>query len=279
MGVGHYENFPVASLLLHGHLRRPIAAIYRFARSADDIADEGDQSPAERLAALGRFSEQLRRIEQGEQPAQPLFAALADVIRAHRLPARYFHDLLDAFAQDCVQTRYASYVDLQAYAKRSADPVGRLLLHLFEAADPAHLANSDKICSALQFINFWQDVAVDYRKNRIYIPLEDMRRFQVSEADLGAGEATAGFRALMGFQVARTRTLLHEGAALGRALQGRIGLEIRMIVAGGDTILQQLIDRDYDVFRHRPRLRPHDWIGMLLRACLGDGRMPARSAS
>jgi phytoene synthase len=274
MGVGHYENFPVASLLLPARLRRPVAAIYWFARAADDLADEGDHSVAERLRALGVFTEELNRIERGEPPSDPLFVALAETIHRHALPLRYFHDLIDAFAQDCVKTRYRDFAELQAYAKRSADPVGRLLLHLFDAADAKNLGDSDKICSALQFINFWQDVAIDYRKARIYLPLDDMQRFDVSEADIAAGVATERFRALLRFQVERTRALLHEGAALGRALRGRVGLEIRMVVAGGDCILQQLIDADYDVFARRPLLRMRDWTRMALRACTGDGTVP-----
>jgi len=272
MGVGHYENFPVASLLLPAALRQPVTAIYRFARAADDLADEGDVPTAERLRSLAEFSDQLHRLERGQRSEHPLFEDLAATIRAYRLPFSYFHDLLDAFSQDCVKTRYADYAELQAYAKRSADPVGRLLLHLFQAASPDNLRRSDNICSALQFINFWQDVAIDFRKQRIYLPLEDMRTFGVGEADIAAGSATDAFRALLRFQIARTRALLYEGAALGRALPGRIGLEIRMVVAGGDTILRKLIDADYDVFNKRPRLRTHDWLRMLWRAMAGDGR-------
>ena len=271
MGVGHYENFPVASVLLPARLRHPVATLYRFARAADDIADEGDQSATERLRALDDFTRQLGHIERGEPLTDPLFLALADVIREHRLPLHYFHDLLGAYAQDCVKSRYRDFAELQAYARRSADPVGRLLLHLFGAADAKNLCDSDKICSALQFINFWQDVPIDFRKQRIYLPLEDMKAFGVTEADIAAGVATEPFRALLRFQIARTRALLHEGAALGRALSGRVGLEIRMVVAGGDSILQKLIDVKCDVFQKRPTLRVGDWMGMLVRAFTSDG--------
>jgi squalene synthase HpnC len=276
MGVGHYENFPVASLLLPARLRPPVTAIYRFARTADDFADEGDIPTAERLRRLREFDEQLRRIERRERVEDPLFLALAAAIEKHQLPLELFHDLLDAFSQDCVQSRYASFAELQDYSRRSADPVGRLLLHLFGAANAETFACSDRICTALQLINFWQDVAIDYAKNRIYLPLEDMQRFNVSEANIAAARATAEFRALMRFQIGRTRSMLHGGAALGRLLTGRIGLEIRMIVAGGDTILQKLLDADCDVFRHRPMLRARDWLAMLMRSVLGDGRIVAR---
>lgn len=275
MGVGHYENFPVASVLLPRALRRPIAAIYRFARTADDIADEGDATREERLARLADLDRALARLERGETPRDPLFIELADAVRSHDLPYGYFHDLLSAFSQDCVKTRYRDFDELQAYAKRSADPVGRLLLHLFGAAGPQTFRCSDHICSALQYINFWQDVAIDYRKQRVYLPSDEMRAFGVPEADLARGVATDRFKALMKFQVQRTRRMLHEGAALGRMLTGRIGLEIRTIVAGGDTILQKIIDADYDVFRSRPMLRTPDWFAMLLRAALGDGRIRA----
>lgn len=277
MGVGHYENFPVASVLLPPRLRRPVAAIYRFARTADDIADEGDDPAQVRLAALADLDARLDRLERGEPAADPLFSELGETIRAYELPYRYFHDLLSAFSQDCVKTRYRDFDELQDYARRSANPVGRLLLHLFGDTDAVALGWSDNICSALQYINFWQDVAIDIRKQRIYLPLDDMAAHGVSENDIADGIATPRFKALLRFEVERTRRMLHEGAALGRRLPGRVGLEIRTIVAGGDTILQKIIAADYDVFRHRPVLRAGDWIPMLARASLGDGRIRART--
>ena len=279
MGVGHYENFPVASLLLPRRLRRPVSAIYRFARTADDFADEGDFPASERLARLAHFDAQLDRIERGEASQEPLFVELAQAIATHRLPLAPFRALLSAFSQDCVKSRYADYAELLDYSRRSADPVGRLLLHLFDACAPDAVACSDRICTALQLINFWQDVAIDHAKDRIYLPLEDLQRFGVCEAQLGRGEADSAFRALMRFQVARTRALLYDGAALGQRLEGRIGLEIRMVVAGGDTILQKILDADCDVFRHRPVLRAADWLRMLLRSLGGDGRIGARCAA
>jgi len=276
MGVGHYENFPVASILLPAPLRGPVAAIYRFARAADDLADEGDAPAQQRLEALAEFDRQLIRIEGGETPSDPLFGSLADTIRTHRLPTAYFHDLLSAFSQDCVQTRYRDFPQLQDYARRSANPVGRLLLHLFQETSGEALRWSDLICSSLQYINFWQDVGIDIRKQRIYLPLDEMRTFGVDESDIAGCVATDGIKKLLGFQVERTRGMLHEGAALGRLLRGRIGLEIRTIVAGGDTILQKIIDADYDVFRFRPALRGPDWLAMLFRASCGDGRIRAR---
>jgi squalene synthase HpnC len=272
MAVGHYENFPVASVLLPSRLRRPVAAIYRFARTADDFADEGDLSASERLQ---EFARQLQRIEHGQRLEDPLFLELAVVIAQHRLPFSLFHDLLDAFSQDVLKSRYGSFAELLDYSRRSADPVGRLLLHLFGAARPETFRCSDQICSALQFINFWQDVALDFAKGRIYLPQADMQQFGVTEEQVAAGEVTDQFRKLLRFEIYRTREMLHRGAALGRMLAGRIGLELRMIVAGGDTILQKLLDSDCDVFRSRPVLRPSDWLSMLSRSVLGDGRIRA----
>ncbi len=279
MGAGHYENFPVASLLLPARLRHPVGVIYRFARSADDIADEGDCPAPVRLQRLADFNLQLTRIERGERVHAPLFEDLAVVIDRFRLPFAPFRDLLSAFSQDCVKSRYADYDELLDYSRRSADPIGRLLLHLFDAYGTETVACSDRICTALQLINFWQDVAIDYAKDRIYLPLDDMRRFGVSEAQLTQASADHAFRALMRHQVERTRRLLHGGAALGQRLRGRIGLEIRMVIAGGDTILQKLIAADYDVFRHRPVLRSRDWLSMFARSLGGDGRIGARHAA
>lgn len=278
MGVGHYENFPVASILLPASLRRPVAAIYRFARTADDLADEGDVCTQDRLKALLAFDHQVTRLEAGEAPDDPLFTALAAAIRTHQLPFSYFHDLISAFSQDCVKTRYRDFAELQDYARRSANPVGRLLLHLFGETGADAFRWSDLICSSLQYINFWQDVEIDIRKQRIYLPVEDMARFGVDESDIARRIATERFKALLGFQVERTRALLHEGAALGRLLRGRVGLEIRTIVAGGDTILQKIIEADYDVFRFRPVLRAPDWVAMLYRASFGDGSIRQHAA-
>lgn len=275
MGVGHYENFPVASVLLPSRLRHPVSAIYRFARKADDFADEGELSASERLDRLQQFAQQLRRIEGGESLDDPLFLQLAAIVAQYHLPLNLFHDLLDAFSQDVVKSRYRSFEELLDYSRRSANPVGRLMLHLYGAAREETFRCSDLICSALQFVNFWQDVAVDFAKGRIYLPQADMQWFGVTEGDIAAGRANAQFRALLRFEIHRTRDMLHAGAALGRMLAGRIGLELRMIVAGGDTILQKLLDSDCDVFRSRPVLRPRDWLSMLRRAALGDGRIAA----
>jgi len=264
--VGHYENFPVASVLLPRHLRRPVAIIYAFARSADDFADEGDFPQTARLASLESYRQELRLIESGQQTTLPLFAQLATVIGECSLPLRPFYDLLDAFSQDVVKARYADFNEVMHYCSRSADPVGRLMLHLYGAAQEENLAQSDAICSALQLINFWQDVAIDFRKDRIYLPQDELARFGVSEAQIGRDDADEHWRELMAFQVGRARGLMLSGAPLATRLPGRIGLELRMIVQGGLRITDKLAACRYDVFRHRPVLRSLDWPLMLARA-------------
>jgi len=266
MPVGHYENFPVASLLLPAPLRRSVSVIYRFARSADDFADEGDLPPPERLASLEAYRAELRRLESGQSPSSPLFRELGEVIGIHCLPLRPFYDLLDAFSQDVTKLRYANFGEVMDYCRRSADPVGRLMLHLYGEVKDDNVARSDAICSALQLINFWQDVEIDFRKNRIYLPQDDMARFGVREAQIGARDASGGWWSLMRFQIERARNMMLSGAPLAVRLPGRIGLEIRSVVQGGLRILEKLECSRGDVFRHRPVLRPLDWPLLLARA-------------
>jgi len=259
MPVDHYENFPVASLLVPPALRQPIEVIYRFARSADDIADEGDASPAERLAGLAAYQAELDRIAAGQPPTTPLFIDLARIIAAHALPIQLFRDLLDAFAQDVVKKRYADYPELVDYCRRSANPVGRLVLHLFGRTGPQQLEQSDCICTALQLINFWQDVAVDWQKDRVYLPQTDLPRFGIGEADIAAGRWSANWAALMDFEIDRAEALMRRGAPLVHALPGRLGWEIRLTIQGGLRILERLRRVRGDVFRQRPKLGSWDW--------------------
>jgi squalene synthase HpnC len=266
MSAGHYENFPVASVLLPASLRHAVSVVYRFARSADDFADEGDLPPGERLAQLDNYRQELRRLEAGAAPGRPLFAELGRIAHDRRLPLQLFHDLLDAFAQDVVKNRYVDFAELMDYCRRSADPVGRLLLHLFGAATEENLQRSDAICSSLQLINFWQDIDIDWRKRRIYLPQDEMRRFGVAEQQISAKDTSGGWNALMRFQVARARALMQSGAPLGRALPGRIGLEIRTIIQGGLRILEKIDKVEGDVYHRRPVLRAYDWTLLLFRA-------------
>lgn len=266
MAVNHYENFPVASLLLPSRYRHPVALIYRFAREADDFADEGDATDAVRLAQLERFREQLRKIERGQPPDYEWFAALSRLIWARKLPVGLFYDLLSAFSQDVTTRRYADFTAVLDYCRRSANPVGRLLLHLFDRASAENLERSDSICSGLQLVNFWQDVEIDYAKGRVYLPRDEMERHGVTEQQIAARRCDDAWRALLRFQVERARGMLVRGAPLGRALPGRIGLEIRATVQGGLRILEKLEGAGYDMFRHRPILTWIDWPLILARA-------------
>jgi squalene synthase HpnC len=243
-------------------LRRPVERIYAFARCADDIADEGDAPAAERLRALDAFRAELDRIEVGQAPLTPLFTELAPVIVAHRLPVGLFRDLLDAFAQDVVKTRYDGFDEVLDYARRSADPVGRLLLHLFERTEPPMLAWSDSICSALQLINFLQDVAIDWQKGRVYLARDELAAAGLDESWIAQGRADDRWRDFMATQVARAGAMLESGAPLARALPGRVGLELRMIVCGGLRIVHRLQRVRGDVFRQRPRLGAVDWVAI-----------------
>ena len=266
MSVDHYENFPVASILLPRRIRRAVEVIYFFARQADDFADEGDLPNSERLALLDEFRVELKRIEQGEPTQSPLFEALGDVVKKYQLPIQLLHDLLDAFSQDVVKKRYDNFNELQDYCSRSANPVGRLLLHLYGAATTQNLIYSDQICTSLQLINFWQDVQKDYAMARIYLPQDDMARFGVSEAQIAEGRVDQAWQELMKFQLDRARTMMQAGAPLGTILDGRIGLEMRLIIAGGNRILNKLEHVHYDMFKHRPVLHPHDWLIMIFNS-------------
>lgn len=266
MSVDHYENFPVASILLPRRLVPAVEAVYAFARGADDIADEGDALPAERLAGLARYEAALDGIARGEPQADAVFARLADAIGRHSLPLQPLRDLLSAFRQDVVTTRYPDFPALLDYCRRSANPVGRLMLALYGAADERNVRESDAICSALQLINFWQDVGIDIGKGRIYIPQDDLARFGVTAADIEGGATGDAWRALMAFEVARARSLMHEGSALATRLPGRIGWELRLVVQGGLRILEMIERADYEVFRRRPKLARLDWLVVGWRA-------------
>lgn len=266
MPVEHYENFPVASWLLPPALRTPVEAIYAFARSADDFADEGDRPDAERLALLDGYARSLERIGRGERPGDPVFSRLHDAIVAHDLPLGLFHDLLDAFRQDVTKKRYATFDELMDYCRRSADPVGRLLLALFRKDDPASLRDSDAICSSLQLINHWQDVAVDWGKGRVYLPQEDFAQFGLDEGAIAGARSDGAWPDFMRFQCQRARAMMRSGSPLGTRLPGRMGLEIRAICAGGLRILDRIDAVDGDVFRHRPVLNGGDWARILWKA-------------
>ena len=267
MQPDHYDDFPVARVLLPKALRAPVGVIYHVARTLDDIADEGDWSPEERHRRLADFREGLNAVAEG-RPARVhpmLFAKLADVVRECRLPLEPFYDLVAAFDQDIDTTRYADRSALLDYCRRSANPVGRLMLHLIHEATPENLADSDAICTALQLITFLQDVSADWRRGRIYLPLADLQRHGVTEPQIAAGVVDDAWRGLMANEVTQARALMASGAPLALRVPGRCGLELCSVVHGGLRMLEVIERNDYDIFRARPELRAPDWAVLLLR--------------
>ncbi|ADC72014.1 squalene synthase HpnC [Thioalkalivibrio sp. K90mix] len=258
--TAHYENFPVASWLLPARLRGPVAAIYCFARDADDLADEDQRPVDERRADLVAMQERVQILEDPAAESEPEWIALADARQRFGLPAAPFVDLVDAFIQDLEQTRYATFGEVVEYCRRSANPVGRLMLYLDGNPTEEMIGYSDAVCSALQLINFYQDLHQDLTENdRIYLPQDEMAQYGVSEETIAAGQTTFQLRNLMQFQYARADRLLRAGAPLGGMLRGRMGLEIRAIINGGARVLWRLRQQD-DVFA-RPRLRARDaWV-------------------
>jgi len=252
-------------VLLPARYRRAVVAIYRFARSADDIADEGDATPAQRHEALAAYGRALDALERGEPAADPLFAALGEAIRVHALPFAPLRDLLSAFDQDIDVTRYDTFATLCDYCRRSANPVGRLLLALYRSDDDDSIRKSDAICTALQLANFWQDVAIDWRKGRIYIPLEDLARFGVAPDEIAVAAPDRRWSQLMAFETARARDLFERGRALSRRLPLRAGIELRAVIAGGLRILERIDGVGGDVFNRRPLLTKRDWALLALR--------------
>jgi len=273
--IAHYENFPVASWLCPSALRAPVAAIYHFARCADDMADEGDAPPEQRLRDLHDYREQLRLASDAGMPEWDprwgtLFADLQEAIRAHRLPVAPLQALLDAFVQDVQASRdasrYASEADLLDYCSRSANPIGRLLLHLYRVSDPQLLQRSDAICTALQLINFWQDLGQDIARGRHYLPQDACRDFGVDLQDLLALRQTPAITLLLADCAERARQRMLAGAALVHRIPGRAGWELRLVVQGGLRILDKMQARRFDTLLQRPRLRWWDTPLLLWRA-------------
>lgn len=256
--VDHYENFPVASLLVPAPLRPAIAAIYRFARHADDIADEGDAPAQQRLADLALLATALR----DPSTVVPVVAALHPHLKSHGLPVEPFEALLSAFRQDVSTTRYTDFAAIADYCRRSADPVGELVLRLFGAWRDDTGVPSGQICTALQLINFLQDLAIDWRRGRLYLPLDELRAAGLGESDLEQASrenrAPAALRAFVGAQSARAREMLESGASLIPRVPRRLGWELRAIVAGGMRVLDKLSANGHDPFAARPSLSWRD---------------------
>lgn len=269
MSVDHYENFPVASWLCPPALRPPIAAIYHFARTADDLADEGDMAPAARLSVLGEFRADLIAVQRDGRASTrwpDVFGPLVAILRSHRLPVPLLTDLLDAFEQDVVKHRYADRPELLDYCRRSANPVGRLLLHLYGVDDGVSLVQSDAICTALQLANFWQDLSVDTARGRIYLPATDCTRHRVDADGLLARRDTPELRRLVADMVSWARQLMHRGAPLVHRIPGRAGWELRLVVQGGLRILDKIEAMQFVTLQRRPKLRWYDFAVMLWRA-------------
>jgi len=297
----HYENFPVASILLPASMRPHIAAIYAFARSADDFADEGDLPPARRLALLDDWGQRLlasaadavgqpgpeSRVPSPDLPvpcpmphvpsreAEAIFLALGHTIRSRSLPVALFEDLLSAFRQDVVTTRYATWADVMDYCRRSANPVGRLVLRVAGHADAGLDRASDAVCTALQLTNFWQDLERDWRKGRLYVPRDERERFGAREADLDARVMSAAWREVLSEMAARTRRLFAEGRAVCDGLGGRLRYELRLTWLGGMRVLDRLERAGFDVFRARPSLGSSDIPGLLWGAVAWGRPQPA----
>ena len=261
MARKHYENFPVASFLLPRHLRKHVAAIYAFARQADDLADEGNMPAEQRLKALQEMNIRLHSCTHGNTSDDPMYLALANTIQQFNLPVALFSDLISAFSQDVTQHRYASFEDVLNYCKRSANPVGRLMLHLHGKTDDLSFMQSDKLCTALQLINFFQDLHQDYHEmGRIYIPLQDMAIYGITEKHFEKSINDDAMHQLMQLQYHRTSQLMLHGSALGSRLQGRFALEIRLIIAGGERILFKLMNQKNHFSRPRLTLRDKFWM-------------------
>jgi squalene synthase HpnC len=269
VGVSHYENFPVASFLCPPRFRPAISAIYWFARTADDLADEGDALPQTRLADLADYRADLSACVGG-LPTSPRWATVFDrlqpVIRQFTLPEELLADLLSAFEQDVHKTRYASQAELLDYCKRSANPVGRLLLHLYGVRDATALQQSDCICTALQLVNFWQDLSVDIPRGRIYLPAENWATHGVVEAQLLSQNVNPATTALVTANVRWAVALMQQGAPLVKKVPGRAGWELRLVVQGGLRIAEKIKQLDFATLQQRPKLNVWDAVMMAWRA-------------
>lgn len=273
LATGHYENFPVLSVVLPRRLRRPMSAVYAFCRWADDLGDEvGDSEQS--LAMLAWWREETLRCFSGEA-SHPVFVALRETIREHNLTPVPFLDLIDAFEQDQRTTSYATFDDLHDYCRRSANPVGRLVLRLHDADSERRVALSDRVCTGLQLINFWQDVARDAEIGRTYLPREDRLRYGYTDAMLVARESNPAFRLLMQFQVERAREFLNAGQPLARDLRGRFRVTVGLFARGGLAICDAIEQIDYDVWSVRPTVSKRQGVRLLIAsaaASVGVGR-------
>lgn len=261
---GHYENFPVASLLIPKNYRKEIAVIYWFARSADDIADEGNIDPENRLAMLNKFELDFKDALNGSGENSNL-KFLAQTIIKHNLDPKNFTDLISAFKQDVTKKSYSTFSEILDYCSRSANPVGRILLALFKITDEQAKIYSDKVCTALQLTNFYQDTNIDFEKGRNYYPQDEISLFKITQNMFELKENNPNIKALVKHNVERTQLLFDEGKKLLNYLNGRFKIEIKWTIAGGEKILEKIRKNDYDVFSARPKLSKLDFVFLLVK--------------
>jgi squalene synthase HpnC len=272
----HYENFPVVSFLIPKELRKDIAIIYWFARTADDLADEGEFTSEERITSLEKF--ELRFLDTINQKFEVDFdAALYNTINTHRLDIKLFLDLISAFIQDIKVTRYQSHKDLLDYCSRSANPVGRLLLQLFNIREEEAIFYSDKICTALQLTNFFQDISIDYQKGRIYIPIEELVQYDVTENDIRISNVNSNFQELMQNQIEKVEAYFSLGYKLIPYLSGLFKYEILLTIKGGEAILGKIKKNNFDVFNKRPVLNKKDILTIIIDVLKNELRFTKRN--
>lgn len=267
---GHYENFPVASFLLPKEKRKYIASIYAFARIADDFADEPGMDPKERMLKLSDWGHDLEECYAGNAKSE-VFVALRETSTKFEIPKDLFLRLLAAFKSDVTTNRYETFDDVLKYCANSANPVGRLVLLLFGYKDERLNEYSDHVCTALQLANFWQDVSVDLDKDRMYLPLEDLRKFGVSKDTVSSRTHSVAFHNLMKFQVSRTREFFERGRPLLEKVGKDLRMELRLTWLGGMQILRKIEKNQYNVLKHRPALSKGEKMILLLRSFLNSG--------
>jgi squalene synthase HpnC len=267
LAKNHYENFPVVSLLIPNVLRKHIAIIYWFSRTADDFADEGNSSEGDRLDQLNEFENSLNDLLKGKFKS-PFEEALYQTIEETNLTVQPFYDLLAAFKQDIVKKRYNNFSEVLDYCKQSANPIGRLLLELFDIRSDEAFKFSDKICTALQMTNFYQDIEIDYRKGRIYFPEDEMNQFEVTENMFALKENSVNLKKLLKYNIDRTQTMFDQGRNLLKYLNGRLNFEIKWTILGGEAILQKIRKNNYKIFNARPHLTKSDLGALFIRSFL-----------
>ena len=265
----HYENFPVASWLLPARMRPHIAAIYAFARTADDFADEPGYTPDERLGLLDHWRALLYTAARGEPVEDPVFRALAHSMRQCALPVDLLNDLLSAFRQDVLVNRYDTWDQVMDYCRRSANPVGRLVLRVAGVTDDKAMRASDALCTALQLANFWQDFGVDWRRGRLYVPREEFEKSGAREADLGGDAMTAEWKSALRSCVVVTRALFEAGRPVAEHVRGRLRYELRATWAGGLRILDKVEALEYDTLHSRPTIGKRDLPALAAATLLG----------